>query len=715
MESIRRLAEPGDTVRLKVQRGETVLEIRVPVTVGTLSYAGYRWYRLVLALAAWLIGIALVLRRGQEPPILALAFGLMLLPPVLFPIEITPEGRLMEAANTLWQIEAGAYRFFFPALVLHFLTLPLRPLRGLRDRRIWIASYALLFIILLVVTDGLRHPLAWASPGLPYVVRSVSGLVLEFIVLCAALFALRHSKKSRGPARWLAFAALFTFGTGVTISTLNLVAPEAQLLAEGLRQLKSIMLLLLIVLASLYTAVIWDHEGNEWHFRGRLGATASALLTGLYAFAVAGAATVIHSLERQPDVMGAFLFVGIFVATLAYSPVHRWARELVMDRQALARWTEVRRRMHEFIDHISAELTPDRIADRIQKELPPILDVPAARLILTSETAAEWKLEGPTTFETVPTSDLELAATRIPAHEPEVIPIRRPTGELMAALEIERGEDRGDPDPSREAVYRTVAQGLASALRNAESHLKLQAAERELSESERIAALGALASGFAHEVKNPLAGLKMGLYLLEHGKHDQDARDKFDRIRGEVRRIDDLVTGVFRLTNEGIEETPMPIDLESTARDCIADVKHLAEDRNIRVVQSIHGTRRPIVLGGQDQIRLIISNLLRNAMEAVGDGGTIEVGLSDQRNAVELCVRDDGPGVPADLQSRVFELGYSTKSASTGLGLALVRREIELLGGRIELRSTPGNGTDLCVHLPRAILGVQSASNTEQY
>lgn len=704
LERLSRTTEPGDTLTLTVDRGGTVLGLQVPVTTLTLSYVGYRWYRLVLALASWLIGIALVLRRWRQPATLALATALMLLPPVLFPIEVPPGNRILGAANTIWQIEAGAYRFFFPALILHFLTLPLRPLQPLRKPKIWALTYAVLALLLLLVTDGLRDPVAWASPGVPYALRSAGGLVTELVVLLAALYALRRAGGTRGPTRWLSFAAVFTFGLGVTVTVTNLTLPHAPLVAEGLRQLKSIMLLILIVMASLYTAVTWDDSETEWHFRGRLAATASALLTGLYAFAVAGAAAVIHSLEDRPDVMGALLFVGIFIATLAYSPVLRWARELVMDRQILDRWAESKRQVHEFIDRVSGELTLDRIAERIERELPALLDVPEARLVLARETASEWGLDRPTGLELRPAVELSVDGSPTVVNGVVRVPIPRPDGRVMAALEIRRQEDP-DTEAALRTVHRTLAQGLASALRNAESHLKLRAKERELNEAERVAALGALAGGLAHEIKNPLAGLKMGIYLLEHADSRQDAGDKFDRIRREVRRIDDLVTGVFRLTNEGVEEPREALDVADVVQECIEEIGHQARDRRVKILAHLEAVDRPVIMGGHDQVRLIISNLLRNALEAVGEDGTVEVILeTDGTDVLVLRVSDNGPGVPAAIQDHIFDLGYTTKTSGTGLGLALVRRELDLLGGDIELHSGPGGGTELRVLFPFANL-----------
>src|SRR5690606_13733266 len=119
-----------------------------------------------------------------------------------------------------------------------------------------------------------------------------------------------------------------------------------------------------------------------------------------------------------------------------------------------------------------------------------------------------------------------------------VVPISRPDGEIMGALFL--GPRLGDRpvEPPERAALQTIARGIAAALRNAEAHLALLRAQRELAESERIASLGALAGGLAHEIKNPLASLKMGLHLLEQEGH---GKERIRRITRDVQRIDDLV------------------------------------------------------------------------------------------------------------------------------------------------------------------------------
>jgi signal transduction histidine kinase len=107
------------------------------------------------------------------------------------------------------------------------------------------------------------------------------------------------------------------------------------------------------------------------------------------------------------------------------------------------------------------------------------------------------------------------------------------------------------------------------------------------------------------------------------------------------------------------------------------------------------------ILGTPAPLRLLVSKLLRNALDAAGPGGEIRVRTSLRGADVELIVEDSGPGIPAAFRDRIFELNFSTKPGGSGLGLALARREAERLGGRIEVETAEGEGTLLRVMLPR--------------
>lgn len=277
-----------------------------------------------------------------------------------------------------------------------------------------------------------------------------------------------------------------------------------------------------------------------------------------------------------------------------------------------------------------------------------------------------------------------------------LVPVRRPDGTLLGALEISQRFDGGDHDLPEGTLRKILAGAVAAALRNTEAYLALRRKEQELAEAERIASMGALAGGLAHEIKNPLAGLKMGLHVLRKGDVDTE---RLGRLESDVRRIDDLVSGLLRFTDGGVGEAPERVDLRNLTETCVHEMRPLAEDRGVLLIEH-YPEEELLILGGRSQLRLVISNLLGNALDAVHAGDAVEIGITRGVGGAELRILDTGPGIPAEIRDRIFEMNFTTKSAGTGLGLALARREAERLGGTIEMEPAERRGTSLRVVLP---------------
>lgn len=704
LERTRREARPGDTVQLRVLHDGNDRVVRVPVVRSSGSYAGYSWYRVVLVVAGWLMGMALVAWRGFRLPPVLLGAALMLIAPATFQVKLPGEGLLLGAANLCWQLEAAAYRFFFPALLFHFLALHSSEVGIFRSRALWSGTYLLLFAALALATDLFRDPLAWANPGPRQDFRATAGLVFEILALGGAFALRRRWSALPGPVRWLVFAILLVLVTGVPLSIAVITVGERNQVIEFLRQIKSLAMLLLVPTSALYFLASPQLDGTEWNYRRQVSSWASALLNGLYAFAVAGAAAIFLSTTgRSLGGTEWLLFASIFLAAIAFSPVLRWAREMV-DRRMFGHWAELEARAHTFVDHICAELEPARIGHRVRRELPPLLDTTSAALVFARELTHEWGLDLASEAHELATEPraalLEQVGRRTLQNGAILVPIYRPGGDLVGALRIGTRIDGREFEAPEYAVLRTLAQGLSAALRNAETYLQLRRVQFELDETERIASIGALAAGLAHEIKNPLAGLKMGLHLLERNRLDPY---KLTRMQQDLNRIDDLVSGLLGFAHEGADEDPQHVDLCELTRACVARARLVAEDRHVALVERYPDTSAT-TLGRIPQLRLVISNLLTNALDAAGENGVVEVSLALLPSLVELTVRDTGPGIPPELAARIFDLSFSTKPGGAGLGLALARREVERLGGRIELDSGNGAGTLLRVTLRRADL-----------
>jgi PAS domain S-box-containing protein len=226
--------------------------------------------------------------------------------------------------------------------------------------------------------------------------------------------------------------------------------------------------------------------------------------------------------------------------------------------------------------------------------------------------------------------------------------------------------------------------------------------EHELSvrtrRAERLASLGTMAAGLAHEIRNPLNSAHLQLTLLERrlGRTTPDvdgAREAATLAASEVKRLAALVGEFLDFAR------PQPLrrghsDLRQTAEVIVSLVTPEAEKAGVALVLE---PGAPVRTDYDDEkIKQVLHNLLRNAIEATGQGGRVRVRVAERGAEVVLEVEDDGPGIPMD--APVFEPFFTTKEGGTGLGLAIVHRIVSDHGGSVDIRSGPG--TVLSVRLP---------------
>jgi signal transduction histidine kinase len=704
-------AEVGERVPLRVRRAGTEFSVLVPVERGSLGYTAYGWYRLTLMVASWLVGVWLIAWQGRSPPVLALGAALLLVGPAIVTVALPVQNVVLHGANLLWLHLDAAFRFAFPVLLAHCLVLQHAPPDSrARAPRTWVAAYLAVIAVLAVCTLGFTDPQAWARPGSARTVRTIAGFAAELGALAVA-FGVRPGARAASSERWLRHSVMACLAVSVAVSALILVIPDGSASeVDSLRQIKGLALLLVVATASIHCLSLRGGVASDWQLRGRLSTTVAAALTVLFGFAVGGAALVVHARESSLGEIEGTLFLTIFVASIAFSPVLRWAREMV-DRQVLARLAEREARIGAFADGLCAVLEPARIAADVAREAPALLDVSEVELVLARERVAAWALPQAEAMDAEPVAALGAEAAR-PRHGwgAELVP--GAGGEPLGLLRVRYGDGRV-PGPPEEAALGALARGVASALRIAEAYLRLRRVQDELASAERVASLGALAGGLAHEIKNPLLGLKLGLHLMRRAAPGQE--DRVERLADDVRRIDDLVNGLLRFTHDELPVVPGPVDVAEVVRGCVRELRPLAEDRGTELAASC-AADDVRVEGTEPQLRLVVSTLVRNALDAAGDSG--HVGVSIERGAsaevrecegakvedgggwMEIRVEDDGPGVPEALRDRIFDLAFSTKPGGSGIGLALARRETERMGGTIRVERAPRAGTRFVVRLP---------------
>jgi two-component system, NtrC family, nitrogen regulation sensor histidine kinase NtrY len=219
------------------------------------------------------------------------------------------------------------------------------------------------------------------------------------------------------------------------------------------------------------------------------------------------------------------------------------------------------------------------------------------------------------------------------------------------------------------------------------------AREKEL-EAERLRAFREVARRVAHEIKNPLTAMRIGVDQLRRSGGQADRRtEAVEVLAAETDRLQQLAQEFsdFGRLPEGPKSDVDLIDL-------LLDLGHSAVPPGVQVSVRANGSSGTL-LGHYDPLRRAFANLLRNAAEAMGGRGQIEIGVDRDGQGLAVTVTDHGPGIPEELRHRVFEPYFTTKPDGTGLGLALVRQTIEAHNGTITVTDTPGGGATFSVVL----------------
>lgn len=235
--------------------------------------------------------------------------------------------------------------------------------------------------------------------------------------------------------------------------------------------------------------------------------------------------------------------------------------------------------------------------------------------------------------------------------------------------------------------------------------------ERAVRQADRLSALGTLAAGLAHEIKNPLGGIKGAAQLLEQELPDGSEMREYTRVMlKEVSRVNRIVEELLALTSPR-KLKPVMINLHQVIDDLCMMERQAVGKRNIVILQQFDPSIPPF-LADEELLTQLFINLIRNAEEAVGEAGAIRITtrihadyrMTQQRarriRMVAVDIADDGPGIPEELQEQLFTPFFTTKATGTGLGLAICQKIVTEHRGIIKVRSTQGKETVFTVMLP---------------
>jgi signal transduction histidine kinase len=224
--------------------------------------------------------------------------------------------------------------------------------------------------------------------------------------------------------------------------------------------------------------------------------------------------------------------------------------------------------------------------------------------------------------------------------------------------------------------------------------------------SERLATIGQVAAGVAHELRNPLNVVKTSVYYLLNARNPTPGKtaEHLQRVERHVVLADGVITALSNFAKQ-----PLPNMRPFRVEQCLREALEVNQPpANIEVVVDCPPTL-PSALGDIDQLRIVFGNLVRNAREAMPDGGRLLLAARQDGDGVEVGVTDTGVGIPADDLGRVMEPLYSTKAKGLGLGLAIARALLEKNRGGLRVASTPGQGSTFTVRLT-AVLETEAST-----
>ncbi|BBO79110.1 two-component sensor histidine kinase [Desulfosarcina widdelii] len=231
----------------------------------------------------------------------------------------------------------------------------------------------------------------------------------------------------------------------------------------------------------------------------------------------------------------------------------------------------------------------------------------------------------------------------------------------------------------------------------------------QLIQQDKLAALGKMAAGIAHEINNPLAviGEKAGWMEDLLAEEEFQNSDNYDEFADSISKIEDHVDRARKITHRmlGFARRMEPrlddVEVNQVLDQTIDILANHASINDIEIHKSF-ADRLPVIASDQSQLQQVFMNLINNAIDAIGKDGNIDVRTQLDKGWIRVVIEDDGPGIPEPVQKKIFDPFYTTKpnGKGTGLGLSISYNIIEKMGGRITVDSTLGKGTTFTVSLP---------------
>lgn len=281
--------------------------------------------------------------------------------------------------------------------------------------------------------------------------------------------------------------------------------------------------------------------------------------------------------------------------------------------------------------------------------------------------------------------------------------ITQPIGDLLQNMrQVQAGNLNTHADVnSRDEVGELAAgfNAMIESLDRAKVELQ-QSHEKQIQQADKLASIGELSASIAHEIRNPLAGISAAVEVISESHQTNGATSEVvTEIRHQINRLNNTLRDLLDFARQREPEI-VPCDIANIVRPMLALVRPDARKQHIKITETI-ADNLPPVCADLTQLQQAVLNILLNAVQAMPDGGDLTIATSHlpDKRRVAIQVRDTGPGIPADLQAKIFSPFFTTKHRGTGLGLAITRNIIEKHGGHIRVETQPGHGATFTLEL----------------
>jgi signal transduction histidine kinase len=272
------------------------------------------------------------------------------------------------------------------------------------------------------------------------------------------------------------------------------------------------------------------------------------------------------------------------------------------------------------------------------------------------------------------------------------------TSTIPGSTELKAKSGRAVPVTERDSAIADRDGNRLGYVKTFQDLSELSALREQVRQIDRLAAIGEMAATVAHEIRNPLGGIRGFATFLSQDTPEDDPRHRLvQKILAGTASLEKVVSGLLEYTR------PVELKLVQTSCASIAQsaMRYMEYDPNrVTIFTEIDPDLR--ILADGDKIRQVLMNILVNAVQSIEDRGEIRLTASADDNVVHLSVRDTGCGMEDDALKQVFSPFFTTKEKGTGLGMAVSQKIVEGHGGVLSAHSTPGKGTRFAIQLPRA-------------